>query len=444
MLLPLVAHAQEIFRENGKYGLKDYRGEVLLPAEYAQILLAGEGFLLCKALEGATSPIPPHTAEDLRRWAPENECVLGLDSLFQPFPFHPLLRYGYCPWNAGASGILPAQYAQVWPVGHTGLLQAYDGSLFHLWDPLSGRLIKPASETRICHVRRHDMGSGLVFRQQGLFGIFDESGKVRVKPQYRSIGNLQDMLVVSTDKGWFLMYPENFAVINKTPFDELLPQVPIEGGILYRQRGKYGLLDEYGKPGVFKPAYEGIMQVVPYVYAVKLGGKWGITHSDDGGIEEPYVPFEYDSIVPFPTRPEFVGVYRGGRLGVLMTDTWREILPPGPSRIYDPGYEGLYEWMVGEQDGRIGLMGTERFEWLLEPAYDRIQPVPSTGRVGAYGYVVAKGGKMGWVNAAYQTALPAEWDRIEVDEAQGILLLYQGGRASRYDLANGRMLEEGD
>lgn len=436
-----ILKSQEVFEEDGKYGLRFYEDDIILPASYFQIIYSEAGFLLClpRDEKADLSHIRRHQPEDMYLWNPETQQALNDSEAPASFPFHDDLYYGFIPWESDAKKMIPAVYEEIRPVGYNGFVQVYDGLEYHLWDSYKAKKTNITSDSPIMLVKHDEPSSGFIYEQKGYYGVLGEDASVIVKPQFLQIKLTHDMIVGEDDKGWYFMYPENFKIINNKPFEAIYLEEGIEGGILYKQKGKYGLLDEYGSEGLFSPAYEGIKQVLPYVYAVKINGKWGVTHSEDGGIEEPFLPFKYDSIAALPSLPDYIGVYEGGKLGLVITDSWSVVLPPSIEAVYDPEFDGSYEWFFFKEGNQLGIMEDATFKKLLPANYDDILPVPHTGIVGLFGYIVTQNGKKGYLSPDFSQKVSIEWDEASFDAQKNEVILKRGEETAFYNIKSGQL-----
>lgn len=433
-------YAQEVFQgENGLVGVKK-AGKIVLEAQYQQILSVDNGYLLCKQRESG-SQAEQHELESILLLSMENEHLWVDKNNYEPFPFKKEWYYGYYPWEGKAQERLPAKYKSLRPIGYHNLWEVYDGKKYQIWDRSRKKWLSTQSKTPFYTLKKHDPSSGFAYQgENGLYGIVKADGNLATKPIYSQMKRHHDMWLVQGTKGWQFMYPENYQIAGRHTYEDIILEENIEGGILFKQEGKYGLLNEYGDPGLFKAQFEGIKELMPYIYAVKIQNHWGVAHSEVD-VNEPYVPFEYDSIVSLEGLEEYIGVYQNGQIGLIVTDTWKVVLEPSLSEVIIPTFEGYYDFFFFKKNNYLGLMDRHSFEIRIEANYHKISPKPSQGKVGAFGYIVEdEYGKQGFISADFQLLLPLEYTKVAVKEAgTRVDVETADGKEGYFSVADGQM-----
>ncbi len=120
-------------------------------------------------------------------------------------------------------------------------------------------------------------------------GIINREGIIEVKPQFREIKIESDKIIrARAMTKWSILSPEN-VIINSTACDDLIPN-PL--GFSAKRIGQFGIWDNELNP-LIPVSYSKIVQVEGDRIVAKKGNKAGLIQSDNSIV----IPFQYDSIV---------------------------------------------------------------------------------------------------------------------------------------------------
>lgn len=315
LAVPAIAQDNELtpFENNGKWGLKDAVGKVVLKPKYNDIHGVEHGIAIvdmskvrkARALIGY---------EKNSRFSQQTFAVYNLE----------LPNVGCVNVTTGKE-IVPTKYGMVKVFENNLIAVKKDGMPDHYWLNYDhhGNQIKPTKYAKLEDVKN---GMIRVYSPDRKIGYLDIAGNEIVPVIYNSIGNLHDSEVpvqVSIGDKYGALDPTTHEVIIPVEYDVLNPFD--EGYATVRKDEKWGVLDikgnvtapliyDYcsgslnGLVAVSNNGKSGVVdynnnEVLPFIYenaypfseglaAVKKNGKWGFV--DQNGKE--VIPFVYDEV----------------------------------------------------------------------------------------------------------------------------------------------------
>ena len=309
----------QLFQQNGKVGVKDTRGAVIIPATFESLGWSDGNFSVIGQVTGYKtgqhwglinlkeqrltaavyeSLLPTGGDRLIVKKNAKYGCIDLKGKVTVPIRYDGievtglraivvlhagvLLRYGLIDLNDRV--IIPLIYQQVQAVG-TFLFRVEDEhgkfALFHQ----EGNQLTPF---RFDHISQFEGNLALV-REGHMQGIISTDGQLAVKPQYREITiSTSGEVTARRFNSWRIVDPHNNTLF-QTEGDEIIPASP---GFQISVDKNKGLLDDQFRV-VLPVMYNSISRLDAAITTARQGNKYGIIRNDLTVI----MPFQYDSIV---------------------------------------------------------------------------------------------------------------------------------------------------
>jgi hypothetical protein len=149
-------------------------------------------------------------------------------------------------------------------------------------------------------------GYSIVY-ENGLQGLIDREGEVKLKTEYRSIRISDEGTVMTQLPSEWLYLNEKNEVLTKLAADDLFPTTSDLN--IIKSSGKSGLIDNHQKI-ILPIEFDQLQEVQHEKFVAKRNGKWGMIKADNKLL----IPFEYDSIHFQKNEIQALTKYRGWQL----------------------------------------------------------------------------------------------------------------------------------
>ncbi len=246
-----------------------------------------------------------------------------------------------------------------------------------------------------------DSEGGITFKQDGLWGLFNQSGKVVIPPRFDEIFIYESGNVKAT-KGDTVTY-FNYKGIKLNNFDPNKPVSFDEDGFAeYTVNGKTGLINSVGEWAI-KPILGYIKRFgLPMQYVVHYNGGVGVI---DVATNRWIIPNNFYTIGKL-SRYGIAKASKKGKKGFINhLGQW----------VSDPGeFESLgefddYGYAIARRDGKCGFIN-EEFKWVVDPISEEKYCFGSFDKAGLFRYSAGK--KFGIVNRQNKVIVASKYDEI--------------------------------
>jgi hypothetical protein len=357
------------YQKDGKWGLADINGKIVIAPEYDAVGVYRYGEQLMSI---------PVLTELLRQeyLIPQEPVKLEFSHIH--VSWIPTDYIKLSPWDSTnvvdfinfIIGSKPIKNGPVWVMK--------DGK-FGLFDISGKELVSPKYE----EVRPFERGRSWI-KLNGKWGLIDDKGKELTPIKYDGAIISDEGIIWVREEGKWVIIDENGKELSSNRYD-YDAVTPFTEGVSWVLKGnKWGLVDKNGKE-IILPKYEGICPFVGGLSAVMVGEKWGII--DKSGKE--IIPIKYDGI----------GVYRIIR---------KNIYPPKDipcDDLEDLVREGLIAIKVGDKYGFVDKSG----KFVISPKYDDVMPF--VGGIAA----VKRDEKWGFVDKTGKEIVPPTYEYPVID-----------------------------
>ena len=317
------ADSFSIFEENGKVGIRNQKGDVLVPAAFEALGWSDGSFSVIGNVTGYRQNnhwgILNLKKEFITQATYESLVYAGAEYVIARKKINPSQTKAGC-LNLKGEIKIPFQYDGISVHGLRAIVFNLNNASYHygLTD-LENHLIIPVVYKRIHslgtlrYAVENDSGKIALYREDGRAitdfkidsiatfdksraiiyqnlnqGLLDRDGNILVEPAYQSIKLLDgDRAQVLAHHEWFLLTEKN--QVQRTVKAEDL--VPIDGKTIYRYSNKFGILD-LAMNVVLPAQYDNIKSIQNDQLLARKVNKVGIIDSKNNII----VPFVYDSL----------------------------------------------------------------------------------------------------------------------------------------------------
>ncbi len=245
----------------------------------------------------------------------------------------------------------------------------------------------------------------------GLQGIIDQKGSVRVPAEYTTVRFLNDLIIVNEDDIGYSLYPKN------EPVESFSHVTTFQNGFIAKRAGKYGYFGTDGSKTGF--IYDSIYinnknrrsyqsQKLKKVDPLKINNNYSngpfiVKNGEDLGLlsstSELILPLSYKNIYPYK--------------GLIVIENWesrKALYSPTTKKTtsfsYDNIYVDGYTYITVSKDQKRGILNRE-FEELIPLEYESIL-WHTTG-----GFVIQKDGKQGWANEDGKIIIDPLYDELD-------------------------------
>ncbi len=273
------------YRINNQWGLLTLKNEFITKADYESLVFAGADNIVARKRLN-----PAHT---------KTGCINLKGEVKIPFQYEGISIYGLraIVFNLNKANyvyglidlenhyLIPMRYKNIYPLGT--LRYAVEDETGKI--ALHGEDGKPITDFQIDSISQFYNNKAIIYENLNQ-GVIDRDGIIKLKPIYHSIRIIgENKVQVQLPHEWLFINDKN-EVINRFSSDELSPVN--ETIFIVRISGKYGLINNDLKL-ICPVRYD---QLTPIgdrdMYLARLSGKMGVIKSDN----TPVVPFVYDSL----------------------------------------------------------------------------------------------------------------------------------------------------
>jgi hypothetical protein len=337
-----------IVRKNGRYGLVNPEGEILIDPQFKELkvqdnqTLTGKDFYLWEVRDSLNNILESFSADSLiaesaseYRYFLNDQSFLSKHkakrhvvdtvsekvSLKNNFPYITWEQKGKVAYeNSDCNLVVPPVYDSVRYISSDSIFIVFWKDKIGFLEN-DGTEIMPLSSK---YQKIYNFSDGRVrIMKEGRYGFLDRFGNVRVSPQYENARDFSEgyAAVFLTGKWGFIDKDEKLVVqpfysevkpftygtarvkekskwsfvntvgkkINSSPYDEILPAANKKWFIISEK--KYGLADSTGKE-MLGAKYEIIKDLNNGYIIVRKNGKWGILDYNENFV----IPIEYDAM----------------------------------------------------------------------------------------------------------------------------------------------------
>ncbi len=321
------ADSYHVFEENGKVGLKNDQGAVVLPASFQALGWSDGSFSVIGEVTGYRIDqqwgIVNLKKEFITKAIYESLVYQGGNCIVAQKKINPVLTKSGCLDLLGATKI-PFVYDGITVVGlravvfnlnharyQVGLVDLDNreiipsiyknilplGSLRYAVQNQSGKIAlfseqgKPISDFDIDSIAGFHKNHAVIYRNLKQ-GLIDRDGNLALEPKYKSIDVLDlNRAKVELPDQWLVITPKN-ETVNQLVADDLIPS---GNDFIVRESGNYGVVNRELKL-ILPTQYEHLARLSEGRWIAKQKGKYGVI--DESGT--PLVSFRFDSLTDDP------------------------------------------------------------------------------------------------------------------------------------------------
>lgn len=411
-----------LLHNDGRTGLADYGGKLLLPIAYDSILVDKSGYIRGKLggswglyVHNGKEVLPP-VYKELKTPSQNIIPIKGENGL-----------WGYI--NFSADTILPLQYTYAGNFMSDSATVGIKGKLVVI--DKQGKIIVPAQyytqyhlglykqeDSVNCyvyppqfHYRFSDAGKGYIYVKQGKqTGVINKAGKIIVPIDYDSVFAPSADTVFLVTKDYKIGTYDKYGNTLSVPNEKLQQAFPLhDGRARMLKNDRYGYIDKMGNVRI-SPQYVNAMDFSDDRAAVVITGRWGFIDEVENIKAQPY----YSDVYPFihgAARVKLEGKWTFiNKSGKEINSTWYEEIKPTP---YGNWY--LYN------KKRIGIADNSGQEIII-PRYEQIEDF------GNGYYKVKREGHVGVLNNKADFIIPFEYDDVQFDYIDKAFLTVTKGK----------------
>jgi len=272
------------YRINNQWGLLTLKNEFITRADFESLVYAGADNIVARKRIN-----PAHT---------KTGCINLQGEIKIPFQYEGITIYGlravvfnlergnyvYGLIDLENHTLIPVRYKNIYPLGT--LRYAVEDETGKI--ALHGEDGKPITDFQIDSISQFRDSKAIVYENLNQ-GLIDRDGLIKLKPIYRSVQIIGDNTIkVQPHHEWLFITDKN-EIVNRLSADELIPVD--EKLFIIKTSGKYGLIDN-NLNLVCPVRYDVLIPIGDDSYLTRKSGKMGIIKSDNSTI----VPFIYDSL----------------------------------------------------------------------------------------------------------------------------------------------------
>jgi hypothetical protein len=272
------------YRMNDHWGILTLKNEFLTAADYESLVYAGADNIIARK---KINPAQIKTGcinlqgEIKIPFQYEGISIHGLRAIVFNFE---RAKYVYGLTDLQNRVLIPIRYKSIYPLGtlryavenETGKIALYseDG--------------KPITDFQIDSISQFRNSKAIIYENLKQ-GLIDREGIIKLKSIYRSIEiGIDNKVKVQPSHEWFFITEKN-EIVNQFAADELIPIQ--EKFFIIKEAGKYGLINNNFKT-VFPVRYAQLTPISDELFLARFSGKMGVIKSDNSIA----VPFMYDSL----------------------------------------------------------------------------------------------------------------------------------------------------
>ena len=272
------------YRTNNKWGILNLKKEFVTKAEYETLIhAAGDYFIVSKKINPALikSGCITIKGEVKIPFQYDGISIHGLRAIV--FTLN-LGHYSYGLIDLQNNVLIPLQYNKITALGTLRFAAENKNGKIGLFTDAG----KPITEFKIDSIAGYKSGFATMYQNLDQ-GLLDQDGKIAIEPRFQKIK------ITDAEKAqafphheWFILNEKNEVQL-RVQADDLLPAT--EDVIIYKYSNKYGLLGP--SMNVILPAqYDHLKPLRSGVFIAKNKGKSGVIHADNSIS----IPIMYDSL----------------------------------------------------------------------------------------------------------------------------------------------------
>ncbi len=272
------------YRMNNHWGLLTLKNEFLTAADYESLVYAGADNIIvrkkinptqiktgCVNLQGEVK-IP---------YQYDGISIHGLRAVVFNFE---KAKYVYGLTDLYNRVLIPIRYKNIYPLGTLRFAVENEAGKIALHSEDG----KPITDFQIDSISQFKNSKAIIYENLKQ-GLIDREGIIKLKSIYRSIEIGRDNKVkIQASHEWFSITEKN-EIMNRFSADELIPIQ--ENFFIIKEAGKYGLIDNNFKT-VCPVRYDLLTPISDDLFLARYSGKMGVIKSDNSIA----VPFIYDSL----------------------------------------------------------------------------------------------------------------------------------------------------
>lgn len=324
------ADSFQVFEENGKVGIKDDQGKIVIPASFDALGWSDGSFSVIGDVTGyrlnnawgllnlKKESITKADFDELVHAGADNIIVrkrispirvkaaclnlrgdLKIPFLYDGIRVHGLravvfnlegAHYQYGLVDLMNRVLLPVQYKNIYPLGSLRYAVENFNSKIALYAE-DGKAVTPF---KIDSISSYFKNKAIIY--EGVKqGLIDRDGVIKLEPVYRNIRITEEGSVWAQPSHEWLFLNDKNETVASLEADDLLPVSSGQRFIIV-DAGKYGVLDKVLKTLV-PPQYDLLQPLKDNIYLARYKGKAGVIREDNSII----IPFSFDSLIAHGT-----------------------------------------------------------------------------------------------------------------------------------------------
>lgn len=272
------------YRMNNHWGILTLKNEFLTTADYESLVYAGADNIIVRK---KINPTQTKTGcinlqgEVKLPFQYEGISIHGLRAIVFNFE---KAKYVYGLTDLHNRVLIPIRYKNIYPLGTLRYAVENEAGKIALHNEDG----KPITDFQIDSISQFRNSKAIIYENLKQ-GLMDREGIIKLKSTYRSIEIGRDNKVkVQPSYEWFFITEKN-EIVNQFSADELIPIH--EKFFIIKEAGKYGLIDNHFKP-LCPVRYDQLTPISNDLFLARFSGKMGVIKSDNSIA----VPFMYDSL----------------------------------------------------------------------------------------------------------------------------------------------------
>lgn len=372
----------------GNWGLYDIKGKELLPPVFANLKLPSQNIIPVKGKQGLWGYVS-----------------LSGDTVL-PFRYTYAGNFKNDSASVGIKGQLVAINRSGIVVVPPQFYAQYYFGMYKMEDTANCYVYPP-----YFHYKYADAGDGYILVKQGKDkGVVNKAGKVIVPIDYDSIFAPSVDTVFLVTKDFKIGTYDKYGNVLSTPNEKLQQVFPLHcNRARMLKKDRYGYIDKMGNVRI-SPQYVNAMDYSENRAAVVITGRWGFIDEEENIKAQPYYSDVY-SFIHGAARVKLDGKWNFvNKSGKEVNSSWYEEIKPTP---YDNWY--LYN------KKRMGVADTSGQE-IIVPRYEHIEDL------GNGYYEVNREGRIGVLNSKADFIIPFEYDDAHYDPINHLFLMVTKGK----------------
>jgi|GEM_PF-3808723 len=411
-----------LLQNEGRLGLADFSGKIILPLAYDSVLVDREGFVRGKLggywglYDSKGKELLQPVYSGLSKPSEKTVATKNKQGLwgYVSFSGDTILSFQYTYAgnfkNDSATVGIKGKLVVIDKVGKvlvpTKYYPQYHFGLYHKEDTINC-YVYPSH----FHYQYADAGDGYILVKQGKYkGVVNKAGKLIVPIEYDSIFAPSADTVFLVTKDFTIGTYDKYGNTLSTPNEKLQQVFPLhDNRARMLKKDRYGYIDKMGNVRI-SPQYANAMDYSDNRAAVVITGRWAFIDENENIIAQPY----YSDVYPF--------VNGAGR--VKQNGKWNFVSKSGKevnSAWYDEIVPTPYgKWYLYNKK-RMGIADSSGLE-IIVPRYEQIEDF------GNGYYKVKRDNIIGVLNNKADFIIPFEYDDARFDHINKLFLVVTKGK----------------